>query len=71
MYICCKCRREMPCDKNSVGADFGNGHVYPADRYKCPECGDAILATVTIIAYSDHDYNLQDEYLKIIQEPVL
>jgi DNA-directed RNA polymerase subunit RPC12/RpoP len=45
MYICVGCKKEMVCDKNSVGADFGNGHVYPSDRFRCPQCGTMILAT--------------------------
>jgi len=56
----------MRCDKNGVGADFGHGHVYPGDRYRCPECGSQILATIGT-PISDPGYNTQEEYLKIRQ----
>lgn len=66
MIICCVCRREMRCDKNGVGADYGHGHVYAADRYKCPTCGAAVLHAVGP-ANHDPKYNQQDEYLPINQ----
>lgn len=34
MYICVPCRKEYVCDKNGVGIDFGNGHVYPITNNK-------------------------------------
>ncbi len=64
MYICTQCRTEMNCDKNGVGADFGNGHVYASDRFKCPICGLAILAT-NPNPIQDPKYQTQDEYLRI------
>ena len=64
MYICVKCKKEMFCSKNSVGADYGHGHVYPADRFKCKKCGVEILAT-NANPTSDPDYKFQDEYLKM------
>lgn len=69
MNICCKCRREMTCDKNEVGADFGHGHVYPADRFKCPECGYMILRANRASTH-DPEYDTQEEYLKIVEGPV-
>lgn len=42
MLACTKCAREMRCDKNGVGLDFGHGHIYPSDRFKCPECGHQV-----------------------------
>ena len=62
MIVCVECRREMFCDKNSVGANFGRGHVYPADRFKCPECGRMILKTNPSASH-DPDLDIQDEYL--------
>ena len=62
MYVCVGCKREMRCDKNSVGADFGHGHVYPADRFRCPVCGAMILACNRSASF-DPEYNFQDEYL--------
>ena len=56
----------MICDKNSVGADFGEGHVYPADRFRCPTCGAMILATNRNASF-DPGYNFQDEYLGILE----
>ena len=67
MKICVQCRREMRCDKNSVGADFGHGHVYPSDRWKCPECGAMVLFTNPNYIH-DPEHVTQDEYLQI--EPV-
>jgi predicted RNA-binding Zn-ribbon protein involved in translation (DUF1610 family) len=64
MLICVACKTEMRCDKNSVGADFGYGHVYPSDRYKCPNCGQMILDTIKFSIY-DPTYNFQKEYLRI------
>jgi len=54
----------MVCDKNGVGANFGHGHVYCGDRYKCPECGTKILFTNSSPI---HDLNLdkQEEYLNM------
>jgi predicted RNA-binding Zn-ribbon protein involved in translation (DUF1610 family) len=52
----------MRCDKNGVGADFGNGHVYSSDRFKCPACGTEILAT-NRTANFDPKHNQQEEYL--------
>lgn len=62
MIICVSCRKEMICDKNGVGADFGYGHVYTADRYKCMVCGAMILHTNNSPTY-DPDYKKQEEYL--------
>jgi DNA-directed RNA polymerase subunit RPC12/RpoP len=62
MYICVPCKREMRCDKNGVGADYGNGHVYPADRFKCSTCGHEILATNRTASF-DPENKFQDEYL--------
>lgn len=66
MYICVSCKREMRCDKNGVGADFGNGHVYAADRFKCPVCGTEILVS-NRNANHDPNYDQQGEYLKMRQ----
>jgi hypothetical protein len=64
MIICVGCRKEMRCDKNSVGADFGNGHVYPADRFRCPVCGAMALVTNRAPAF-DPIYDQQEEYLEM------
>lgn len=68
MYICVPCRKEMRCDKNGVGADWGNGHVYPADRYKCDFCGYTILST-NQNSIHDPDHETQDEYLDMRKKP--
>jgi len=62
MYVCVKCRKEMRCDKTGVGVDFGNGHVYAGDRYKCPACGNEVVATNSN-PYFDPEYKFKDEYL--------
>jgi len=64
MYICVDCRRQMRCDKNGVGADFGNGHVYPSDRWECPDCMKQILVT-NPSPIRDEYYDTQEEYLEI------
>jgi len=67
MYICVRCRLEMRCDKNGVGADFGNGHVYASDRWRCPQCGTMILATRRKAYYErpEERGRVQDEYLEM------
>ncbi len=67
MYVCVKCRREMICDKNGVGAQFGTAHVYLGDRFKCPVCEDMILATAGKPVF-DREHNLAEEYL-VMKEP--
>lgn len=62
MLVCVQCRMEMYCDKNSVGADFGHGHVYPGDRFKCSRCGMMVLHGNPIPCI-DPEYKFQDEYL--------
>ena len=64
MIICTKCKKEMICDKNGVGADFGNGHVYAGDRYKCPKCGGMVLVTNPSASH-DPEYVGQEEYIKM------
>ena len=64
MYICVECAIEMYCQKNSVGADFGHGHTYAGDVFKCDSCGQEILATNEC---SNHDpnYRNHDQYLRM------
>ena len=62
MYICVKCRREMQCLKNGVGADFGFGHVYPGDMFECRFCGIKILATNRNSIY-DPEHRTQEAYV--------
>jgi len=57
----------MKVDKNGVGADFGNGHVYCSDRYICLGCGATVL--VALGASFDPHHKLQDEYIEF--NPVL
>lgn len=70
MYICLTCKREMRCTKNSVGADYGYGHVYAGDRFTCPECGVSILATNSN-ANHDPQLNQQDEYVTMKGGPTI
>lgn len=44
MYICIKCKQEMHCHKNSVGANYGDGNILPGDVFKCSGCGSEVLA---------------------------
>ena len=61
MHWCIKCNMEMRCDKNGVALDFGNGHTYPGNRYKCPGCESMIIRTSPRV-YFDPEYNATDEY---------
>ena len=70
MYICCNCRCELQCTKNSVGADYGHGHVYAADRFTCPACKLSILVTNSNANY-DPMLNQQDEYLTMKGGPTI
>ncbi len=63
MLICVTCKKEMICDKNGVGIDFGHGHVYPSDRFKCPVCGLLILNSGNCNANHDPDHKSQEEYI--------
>lgn len=67
MFVCCECKREMRCDKNAVGADFGHGHVYPGDRFICDGCGMTILTTNARSVF-DPAYDQSDEYLRVIEK---
>ena len=67
MKICVKCRREMRCTKNGIGADFGNGHIYPTDKFECPECGIEVLDSGNQNAYQDPDHKIQQEYVDMKQ----
>ena len=64
MIVCVKCAVPMRCDKNSVGALFGEAHVYPGDRFACPSCGVEILKTNEAPIH-DPALNTQREYLKM------
>lgn len=64
MIVCAPCKREMLCDKNGVGVDFGGGHVYASDRWRCPSCGQTVCTTNDQPHY-DRDYSRHDEYLRM------
>jgi len=64
MYVCVECRVAMQCEKNEVAADFGSGHVYLGDRFKCPTCGKMILNTNGRPVH-DPDHLASVEYLKM------
>jgi len=70
MYICVECKQEMTCDKNGIGADFGHGHIYAGDRFKCMQCGKEILAT-NAVAYQDPEYKIKSEYLVMTQPQLI
>lgn len=54
----------MNCKKNGVGVDFGGGHVYVGDKYRCPICKDEIVSTNPKPCY-DENHTLCAEYVKI------
>lgn len=66
MYICVKCRKEMICECNGLAADFGGGHCYIGDSYKCPSCGAETLAT-NAHPFSDPDHckTISGKYLQM------
>lgn len=62
MIICFKCAVEMLCRKTGVSADFGDGHCYAGDSFRCPKCGNE---TVRCNNKPHHDpsHIHHDEYL--------
>jgi hypothetical protein len=54
----------MFCEKNGVGADYGNGYIYISNRFECRKCGIQILTTNNI-AILDIEHKTQKEYLDI------
>ena len=68
MKVCVQCQKEMICDKNGVGANFGLGHVYSGDRFKCLVCGMMILVCNSAPNY-DPDLSKQYEYLNMVLYP--
>lgn len=64
MLVCVKCRKEMRCIENGVGTDFGNGHVYAGDKYRCKSCGFEIIST-NERAHYDPEYRAHQHYLKM------
>lgn len=55
MLVCVDCKREMTCVTCGVGLDWGQGHVYPSDVYKCKGCGKKV-------AYSEGRSNFEPKY---------
>ena len=45
MKICVPCAKEMICAQNGVYCDYGHGHVYVGDKYRCPICGAEVVDT--------------------------
>jgi hypothetical protein len=72
MYICIKCKKEMRCHKNSVGANYGEGKLRPGDVFKCCDCGFELLACREEKIF-DPKYVSQDLYFDMIDNtyPVL
>lgn len=61
MHWCLQCNMEMCGEKNGVALDFGYGHTYPGNRYKCPSCRNMILCTSHVSSF-DPEYTATDEY---------
>ncbi len=64
MLICVECATEMRCDKNDVGALWGEAHVRCGDRFVCPWCGRKIL-NANDKPIVDRGLKAQDEYLRM------
>ena len=62
MLVCAKCGSQMRCETNGVGADYGRGHVYPGDTYKCKTCGVLALHCIDN-AVHDPDYTKFKQYV--------
>ena len=69
MLVCEKCKRQLRCETNGVGINYGHGHVYASDRFICPECGATILKA-NDNAYYDINYNIQQEYVNMEKSEV-
>lgn len=42
MKFCVACRVEMRCEKNGAIVEFGRGHGYMVDVWKCPRCSTMV-----------------------------
>lgn len=62
MLICAKCRKEMNCKKNSVGAVFSKTWVYAGDLFECLTCGATILSTNSN-GYHSPELNIHSQYI--------
>jgi hypothetical protein len=62
MMACTKCAREMEATLNGLGLDYGNGHVYSADEWTCPDCGAVVAATNARPMY-DPDHTQCERYV--------
>ena len=54
----------MECVRNGVGADYGFGHVYKGDRYRCPVCKREVLRCNADPVH-DPEHKLAVEYLRL------
>ena len=69
MLICTECRIILKCIKNSIGVDFGNGHLYAGDLFRCPECGYSVVSTNKNASY-DPEYKYFDHYLPMVSDQI-
>lgn len=54
MLVCYKCREELKCIKNGIGARWGASHVYVGDVFKCRTCKSVILSTNANATYDNN-----------------
>lgn len=45
MLICVNCQKEMKCIETGTGVRYGDGHVYPGDMFRCPQCMATVILT--------------------------
>lgn len=58
LKICLTCGLEMKCIKTGGGVNFGNGHVYASDWYRCSHCGCEVAVTAhEAIHDPEHKYH--------------
>lgn len=62
MLVCCN--KPMKVDKNGVGVDMGDGHVYPGDRYVCLACKRTVVKTMDL-SLIDPKHELFSEYITL------
>ena len=65
MKVCMTCRKKLVCIKTGVGLDFGNGTVYAADIFECPQCKTK-FANANSAPYYDPEYGWPREYAAMV-----
>ena len=59
----CVCGKDMEMIVMGVGVDYGYGHVYPGDIWRCPACKNSFVHTIGN-AISDTNYDKHHCYIR-------